>query len=90
MISSSPPGMSLETQLHQGDSQNAVLHRLIYGLNWPMIQSMYESSNPTMDYEIWEALTGEPQNGMGHRIPDERKKKWQSVRCRSNREDVPV
>ena len=82
MISASLPGTSLETQLHQSDSQNAVLHRLIYGLNWPMLQSMYESSSLTMDHAVREALTGAPRNGTGHRIPDERKKKRRSVRAR--------
>ena len=49
MISVSLPGMDLETQLHGSDRQNAVLHRLIYGLNWPTLKSMYESSNLMKD-----------------------------------------
>ena len=52
MISASLPGMDLETQLHGSDQQNAVPHRLIYGLNWPMLKSMYESSNLTMDNAV--------------------------------------
>ena len=40
MISVSLPGTDLETQLHGSDRQNAVLRRLIYGLNWPMLKSM--------------------------------------------------
>ena len=55
-----------------------------------MLKSMYESSNPTTDNAVREALMGVPQNGMGHRIPDERKKKRWSVRCRTDSEDVPV
>ena len=52
MISASLPGMDLETQLHGSDRQNAVPHRLIYGLNWPMLKSMYESSNLTTDNAV--------------------------------------
>ena len=83
MISTSLPGTSLETQLRRSDSQNAVPHRLIYGLNGPMLQSMYESSSSTTDHAVQEVLTGAPRNGTGHRIPDERKKKRWSVRCRT-------
>ena len=90
MISASLPGTDLETQLHRSDRQNAVPHRLIYGLNWPMFKSMYESSNPTTDNVVREVLTGAPQNGTGHRIPDERKKKRCSQRCRTDSEDIPV
>ena len=90
MISASLPGMDLETRLHGSDRQNAVPRRLIYGLNWPMLKSMYKSSNPTMDNVVWEALMGAPRNGTGHRIPDERKKKRCSLRCRTDSEDVPV
>ena len=64
--------------------------RLIYGLNWPMLKSMYESSNPMMDNVVWEALMGAPRNGTGHRIPDERKKKRHLLRCRTDSEDFPV
>ena len=70
MISVSLPGINLETLLHGSDRQNAVPRRLIYGLNWPMLKSMYESSNPTMDNVVLEVLTGVPRNGTGHRIPD--------------------
>ena len=90
MISVSLPGMDLETQLHGSDWQNAVPRRLIYGLNWPTLKSMYESSNLTTDNVVWELLTGAPQNGTGHRIPDKRKKKRHLLRCRTNSEDVPV
>ena len=90
MISASLPGMSLETQLQGSDRRNTVPRRLIYGLNWPMLKSMHESSSLTMDYSVREALTGVPRNGMGHRIPDERKKKRWLVRHRTDREDVPV
>ena len=90
MISASLPGMDLETQLHRSDRQNAVLHRLIYGLNWPMLKSMYKSSNPTMDNAIREVLMGAPRNGTGHRIPDKRKKKRRSLRRRTDSEDIPV
>ena len=75
MISASLPGMDLETQLHGSDQQNAVPHRLIYGLNWPMLKSMYESLNPMMDNVVQEVLMGAPRNGTGHRLPDEKKKK---------------
>ena len=81
--------MDLETQLHGSDRQNAVLRRLIYGLNWPMLKSMYESSSLTMDNAVREVLTGLPQNGTGHRIPDKWEKRH-SLRCRTNSEDVPV
>ena len=90
MISASLPGMSLETQLQGSDRQNAVPGRLIYGLNWSMLKSMHKSSSWTTDYSVQEALTGAPRNGTGHRIPDERKKKRRLVRCRTDREDVPV
>ena len=33
---------------------------------------------------------GAPQNGTGHRIPDERKKKRCSLKQRTNSEDIPV
>ena len=52
MISVSLPGMSLETSLRGSDSGNAVLHRLIYGLNWPMLKSMYESPNLMTDNTV--------------------------------------
>ena len=52
MISASLPGTSLETQLHGSDRQNAVLRRLIYGLNWPMLKSMHESSSPMTDNAV--------------------------------------
>ena len=52
MISASLPGKSLETQLQGSDRRNAVLRRLIYGLNWPMLKSMHESSSPTTDYSV--------------------------------------
>ena len=55
-----------------------------------MLKCMYESSNPMTDNVVWEALTGAPQNGTGHRIPDERKKKRCSLRCSTDSEDVPV
>ena len=90
MVSASLPGTSLETQLQGSDRRNAVLLRLIYGLNWPMLKSMHESSSVMMDYSVREALTGAPRNGTGHRIPDERKKKRRLVRRRTDREDVPV
>ena len=90
MISVSLPGMDLETQLHRSDRRNAVSCRLIYGLNWPMLKSMHESSSSMMDNAVQEVLTGAPQNGTGHRIPDERKKKRCSLRHRTNSEDVPV
>ena len=67
--------MDLETQLHGSDRQNAVPRRLIYGLNWPMLKSMYKSSNLMTDNTVQEVLTGAPQNGTEHRIPNERKKK---------------
>ena len=90
MISVSLPGMDLETQLHRSDRQNAVPCRLIYGLNWPTLKPMYESSNPMTDNAVLEVLTGAPRNGTGHRILDERKKKRCSLRCRTESEDVPV
>ena len=90
MISASLPETDLETQLHGSDQQNTVLHRLIYGLNWPILKSMYESSNPTMDNAVQEVLTEAPRNGMGHRIPDERKKIRHSLRHRTDSEDIPV
>ena len=90
MISASLPGTSLETQLHGSDRHNAVPHRLIYGLNWPMLKSMHKSSSPTMDNAVRQVLTGAPRNGTGHRIPDKRKKKRRSLRCRTDSEDVPV
>ena len=52
MISASLPGTSLETQLQGSDRRNAVPRRLIYGLNWPMLKSMHESSSPTTDYSV--------------------------------------
>ena len=52
MISVSLPGMGLETQLHGSDRWNAVPRRLIYGLNWPMLKSMHESSNSTTDNAV--------------------------------------
>ena len=52
MISASLPGIDLETQLHGSDRQNAVPCRLIYGLNWPMLKSMYESSNLMTDNAV--------------------------------------
>ena len=55
-----------------------------------MLKSMHKSSSPMTDYSVREVLTGAPRNGTGHRIPDERKKKRQLVRCRTGREDVPV
>ena len=60
MISVSLPGTSLETQLHGSDRQNAVPRRLIYGLNWPMLKSMYESSSPMMENAVQEVLMGVP------------------------------
>ena len=90
MISASRPGTALETQLHRGDRQNTVPHRLIYGLNWPMLKSMHESSSSTTDNVVREVLTGAPRNGTGHRIPDKRKKKRRSLRCRTDSEDIPV
>ena len=90
MISASLPGTGLETQLHGSDRRNAVPHRLIYGLNWPMLKSMYESSSLMTDDAVQEVLTGVPQNGTGHRIPDERKKKRCSLRHRTDSEDIPV
>ena len=86
MISASLPGTSSETQLQGSDRRNAVLRRLIYGLNWPM----QKSSNRTTHYSVQEVLTGAPQNGTGHRIPDKRKKKRWLVRHRTDREDIPV
>ena len=90
MISASLPGMDLETQLHESDQQNAVPRRFIYGLNWPMLKSMYESSSSTTDNAVQEVLMGAPRNGTGHRIPDERKRKRHSLRHRTDSEDVPV
>ena len=90
MISVNVPGTGLETQLHGNDQWNAVLCRLIYGLNWPMLKSMHESSSLTMDNAVREVLMGAPRNGTGHRIPDERKKKRRSLRHRTDSEDVPV
>ena len=90
MISVSLPGTDLKTQLHRSDRQNAVPHRLIYGLNWPILKSMYDSSNLMMDNAVQQALMGVPWNRTGHRIPDERKKKRHSLRCRTDSEDVPV
>ena len=90
MISASLPGTSFETQLQGSDRRNAVPCRLIYGLNWPMLKSMHESSSPMTDYSVQEVLMGVPRNGTGHRIPDERKKKRWLVRYRTSREDVPV
>ena len=55
-----------------------------------MLKSMYESSNQMMDNAVREVLMGAPRNGTGHRIPDERKKKRCSLRCRTDSEDVPV
>ena len=55
-----------------------------------MLKSMYESSNLTTDNAVQEVLMGAPRNGTGHRIPDERKKKRRSLRCRTDSEDVPV
>ena len=55
-----------------------------------MLKSMYKSSNPTMDNAVHEVLTGAPRNGTGHRIPDKRKKKRHSLRCRTDSKDVPV
>ena len=52
MISASLPGTGLETQLHGSDRWNAVPHRLIYGLNWPMLKSMYKSSSLTTDNAV--------------------------------------
>ena len=52
MISASLPGTSLETQLHGSDRRNAVPCRLIYGLNWPMLKSMHESSSPMMNNAV--------------------------------------
>ena len=52
MISVSLPGMGLETQLHGSDRQNAVPRRLIYGLNWPMLKSMHESSSSMTEYAV--------------------------------------
>ena len=40
-----------------------------------MLKSMYKSSNLMTDNAVGEVLTGTPQNGTGHRIPDKRKKK---------------
>ena len=60
MISATLPGMSLETQLYGSDRRNAVPHRLIYGLNWPMLKSMHKSSSLTMDNAVQEALMGAP------------------------------
>ena len=82
--------MGLETQLHGSDRQNTVPHRLIYGLNWPMLKSMRESSSSMMDYAVQEVLMGVPRNRIGHRIPDKRKKKRCSLRRRTDSEDVPV
>ena len=90
MISVSLPGTDLETQLHRSDRWNAVPHRLIYGLKWPMLKSMRESSSLTTDNAVREVLMGAPQNGTGHRIPDERKKKRHLLRHRANSEDIPV
>ena len=67
-----------------------MLHRLIYGLNWPMFKSMHKSSSLTTENAVQEVLTGAPRNRTGHSIPDERKKKRCSLRCRTNSEDVPV
>ena len=75
MISASLPGTDLETQLQGSDRQNAVLCRLIYGLNWPMLISMYVSSSLTTDNAVREVLMRASRNGTGHRIPDKRKKK---------------
>ena len=52
IISASLPGTSLETQLHGSDGRNTVPHRLIYGLNWPMLKSMHESSSLMMDNTV--------------------------------------
>ena len=52
MISASLPGTDLETQLHGSDRRNAVPHRLIYGLNWPMLKSMHESSSSMTDNAV--------------------------------------
>ena len=82
--------MDLETQLHGSDRRNAVPHRLIYGLNWPMLKSMHKSSSSMMENAVREVLTGTPCNGTGHRIPDKRKKKRHSLRHRTDSEDVPV
>ena len=60
MISASLPGTSLETQLHESDRRNAVPHRLMYGLNWPMLKSMHESLSSMMDNAVREALMGVP------------------------------
>ena len=60
MISASLPGTGLETQLHGSDQWNAVPCRLIYGLNWPMLKSMYESSSSMMDNIVREVLTRVP------------------------------
>ena len=55
-----------------------------------MLKSMHESSISTTDNAVQEVLTGVPRNGTGHRIPDKRKKKRCSLRCRTNSEDIPV
>ena len=55
-----------------------------------MLKSMYDSSNLTTDNTVREVLMGAPQNGTGHRIPDERKKKRHSLGHRTDSEDVPV
>ena len=60
MISASLPGTDLETKLHGSARQNAVLRRLIYGLNWPMLKSMHESSSSATDNAVQEVLTGVP------------------------------
>ena len=58
MISASLPGTGLETQLHGSDQWNAVPCRLIYGLNWPMLKSMHESSSSMTDNAVRQVLTG--------------------------------
>ena len=90
MISTSLPGTCLKTQLRGSDQQNALPHRLIYGFNWPMLKSMYESSSSTTYNAVREVLTGAPRNGTGHRIPDARKKERHSLRRRTDSEDIPV
>ena len=55
-----------------------------------MLKSMYESSSSTMDNAVREVITGAPQNGTRHRIPDERKKERCLLRHRTDSEDIPV
>ena len=80
-IESGLTGAELAMPLRRSVKLGVVQCKLIYGLNTAMFESRRELPDLTMGDDTRGALTGVPQNGMGHRIPCDKFSHWRSLRA---------